>query len=103
MKIKYDELSIEDKTDYFLAFFLGMDNDIDKVILKYVYKNRNIVSYAQLENYIVYKQDLCSGHRLSMRLKSLIDYKFLRKFDKHNNTFYEIIKETFDHNTEEQL
>lgn len=93
-------MEIDDKTlapekmrdfiDRQLTFLLGLDNMIDKEIMRYLYREK-VASYAQLLIYMVYEHEYCDDRRLRARLKSLVDFKYLNKFDFYNNTFYQIV------------
>lgn len=75
-----------------LAFLFGLDNQVDKEIMRYIYRLQT-VSLAQLILYISHEKEYCSERRLMSRLKSLHEYGYINKFEAYNNVFYQVIIE----------
>ena len=78
--------------DRALTFLLGIDNRVDLQILRYIYNNSlKTVSYAQLKEYMVCEHEFCTEQRLKKRLSSLLDFKYVGRFEAYNNTFYQMM------------
>lgn len=61
------------------VFWWGNAQDLDDLLVSFI-KNSSKgfgVTFAQLENYFVYRQNLCTSNRLINHLKSLLRHKML--------------------------
>jgi hypothetical protein len=79
---------------------LGDADAIERTIMRFIYNNRNVVSYEKILIHIVYKNLFCTEQRLRHRLDSLVKFGYLNKFEVHGTIFYEII---FNENFREQV
>ena len=71
----------------------GIEDALERTILRYVYQNGNCVNTSQLILYIVYKNSFCTEQRLWKRLWSLESFGYLKKFEAYGTTFYELDKD----------
>lgn len=77
------------------VFWFGDADDLDAVIISFIknYKNNRFgVTFAQLENYLVYNKNLCTTKRLINHLRGLQRHKMLRHDICRGLKFYKVIK-----------
>jgi hypothetical protein len=82
LEIKNPNDVVARATDEVLAFMFGVEDALDRTILRYVYKSGNkfkTVSKQQIINYVVNQNAYCTSGRLHMRLESLVKFGFLLK------------------------
>ncbi len=70
-------------TDEFLTLFLGLEDALERTILRYIYSKSgnsfHAASFHQIRDYIVIKNVFCSTDRLRKRLDSLVKFEYLTK------------------------
>jgi hypothetical protein len=66
----------------FKAFMWGLDDDVEKSIIKFINSSGGIVTVSELINNIVYNNAWCSKNRLINRLESLVSHQYLWKVAK---------------------
>ena len=78
---KKDKLiaDLESKNYDARAFLLGLDDDVEKAILKFIYHNGGIVTIPDLLIKFVYTDTICTKNRLMARIDSLITHDYLVK------------------------
>jgi hypothetical protein len=79
--INYND-TISQSTDEVLAFMFGVEDALERTILRYIYRAGNkerCASYFQILNYIVTRNGYCNEGRLRKRLDSLTKFGYLIK------------------------
>jgi len=92
MVIKHSDLTTKQEDSTIMAYFFGLEHDIDKTILRYIFQNNNIINRDRLYNYLCLKNHICSEQRFMQRMTSLKKFKILTEFRKYNTTFYQLDK-----------
>jgi DNA-binding HxlR family transcriptional regulator len=89
-KIKLDDWS--KFNDEMTAFMLGIDDAVEKTIIRFLYDKARWVSFQELKNYSMDQTAICLNQStLSRRLTSLCNFKILERRTEHDNkTFYKL-------------
>ena len=75
---------------------LGMDDAIEKMIVRYLYKKETWVSYKEIKEYTVDKtMTCCNQSTLSRRLTSLVNFDIIERRIEHDNKTYYKLKDEF--------
>jgi hypothetical protein len=82
--------------DRFLVFMFGVDDALEREILRYVFESHRVVNWNQLVIKFVYQNQVCSVRRLHNRLDSLVSFGYLSKWDYRGTVFYEIVDKELD-------
>ena len=99
MVLEKTEIKNLDKTrvkDEVLAFMLGVDNSIEREILRYINRCGGTSNFNQIEKYIIFDNAYCTRSTLYKRLHSLVVFKFLKKDEYKGTVFYEICREELE-------
>jgi hypothetical protein len=83
----------EDSGDELLAFMFGIDEPLEREIMRFVYKNHNSCSRERLELQFVHKLLWCTHDRLMRRVDSLVKFNFLSKEEYKGTVIYTIVEE----------
>ena len=82
--------------DEFTAFMLGMDDAVEKVIIRYLYEHKGWIGFNELKDFCINKTLVCGNpSRLSRRLNSLRDFKIVEYRIEHDNKTYYKLSEEF--------
>lgn len=95
--MKRISLSDWDKVfDEFTAFMLGLDDAVEKTIIRYLYDHRSWVSFTEIRDFAIVQTMICYNQStLSRRLTSLVNFNIIdRRVEHDNKTFYRL-NETF--------
>lgn len=78
--------------DEFNAFMLGIDDAVEKTIIRYLYEKNDWISHKELKEFAVNKSMICWNEAtLSRRLTSLTNFKIIdRKYENKHFTFYKL-------------
>jgi hypothetical protein len=79
MDKKMNVKDYNDLNDKFLAFMFSMDNPLEREIMRYIYKNQNVISHDRLIYHFCSELVWCDRNRLDKRLISLVNFGFLCK------------------------
>jgi isopropylmalate/homocitrate/citramalate synthase len=74
--------SVSKATDEVLAFMFGVEDALERTILRYIFKSGNsskAASYHQILHYIVDTNGYCTEGRLRKRLDSLTKFGYIIK------------------------
>jgi Fe2+ or Zn2+ uptake regulation protein len=82
--------------DELLAFMLGVDNSIEREILRYINKCGGVANYNQIYVFIVLDNFYCTRGTLYKRLNSLVVFKFLKRDEYKGTVFYEICRDEIE-------
>lgn len=79
-------------TDEFFAFMLGLDDAVERVIIRYLFDHSGWISFQDIKQFVIIDTMICgSERRLSSRLASLLAFKIIdRKVEPDNRTFYKL-------------
>jgi len=90
MKVSFDEWSRI--TDEFTAFMLGLDDPVERTIIRFLYDKHRWVGFKELKDFTMVQTLICFNQRtLSRRLDSLVDFKIIVRRTEHDNkTFYKL-------------
>ena len=92
-KVDLKELEKNKIKDEILAFMLGVDNSIEREILRYINRCGGTSNFNQIEKYIITDNGYCTRSTLYKRLNSLVVFKFLKRDEYKGTTFYEICRD----------
>ena len=76
---------LENKNIDFASFIFGIEEDVEKSILKYVNTCGGIATTSEIINHIVYENEICGKRRVYRLLESLVSHKFLDKVAQTTN------------------
>jgi hypothetical protein len=78
--------------DEFMAFMFGLDDDVEKVIIRFLFDKKCWVSFQEIKCFAIDKSWICHNQStLSRRLTSLTNFKIIDRRTEHDNkTFYRI-------------
>jgi DNA-binding HxlR family transcriptional regulator len=78
--------------DEFNAFMLGMDDAIEKTIIRYLYSKGTWVSFKEIKEFSIDQTMICFNQAtLSRRLTSLVNFSIIeRRIEHDNKTYYKL-------------